>query len=50
MINIKIKDIVYIVEYWEHDSLDIDNNQHILFILSTSKFIDIIVTKENIKK
>ncbi len=50
MLNIKIKDIRYIVEYWERDSLDIDNNQHILFILSTSKFINIAVTKENIEK
>lgn len=50
MLNIKITDIRYIVEYWERDSLDIDDNQHILFVLPASQCIDITVTKENIEE
>jgi len=48
MINLKAEDIRYIVEYWERDSLDIDDNQHILFVLPKQN-LDIIVTKENIE-
>lgn len=48
MLNIKAEDIRYIVEYWEQDSLDIDDNQHILFVLPKQE-LDIIVTKENIE-
>ena len=45
--KIKNEKINYIVEWWEEDSLDIDNNQHILFSLENED-IDIIVTEKNI--
>ena len=42
-----INKIDYIVEWWEDDSLDIDSNQHVLFLLKNED-IDIIVTEKNI--
>lgn len=47
MLNFDIKNLKYIVEWWENDSLDIDNNQHILFVFQKNK-IDILVTKTNL--
>ena len=43
----KNEKINYIVEWWEEDSLDIDNNQHILFSLENED-IDIVITEKNI--
>lgn len=45
--KIKNEKINYIVEWWEEDSLDIDNNQHILFSLENED-IDIVITEKNI--
>ena len=45
--KIKNEKIDYIVEWWEDDSLDIDSNQHVLFLLKNED-IDIIVTEKNI--
>lgn len=47
MIDIKNGDIKFIIEYWEQDCLDIEHNQHILFISDTESY-DITVTKDNI--
>ena len=45
--KIKNEKIDYIVEWWEDDSLDIDSNQHVLFLLKNED-IDIIVTEKNL--
>ena len=45
--KIKNEKIDYIVGWWEDDSLDIDSNQHVLFLLKNED-IDIIVTEKNI--
>ena len=37
--KIKNEKINYIVEWWEEDSLDIDNNQHILFFHLKTKIL-----------
>lgn len=49
MLNFDIKNLKYIVEWWENDSLDIDSNQHILFVFQ-KKEIDILVTKINLSE
>ena len=45
--KIKNEKINYIVEWWDEDSMDIDNNQHILFSLENED-IDIVITEKNI--
>ena len=47
MLNFDIKNLKYVVEWWEDDCLDIDGNQHILFVFQKKKN-DILVTKANL--
>lgn len=49
MIDKKISDIRFVVEFWEQDCLDIESNQHILFFFTT-EYYDITVTKDNIER
>ena len=49
MIDKKISDIRFVVEFWEQDCLDIESNQHILFFFAT-EYYDITVTKDNIER
>lgn len=47
--NIDLHQLTGIVEWWENDSLDIDSNQHVLFIFK-EYWSDILVTDENINE
>ena len=44
-----IRDRISIVEWWENDSLDINSNQHVLFVFK-EYWSDILVTDKNINE
>lgn len=47
--NLDLHQLIGIVEWWENDSLDMDSNQHVLFVFK-EYWSDILVTDGNINE
>ncbi|MBO1689141.1 MAG: hypothetical protein ACLRSX_06825 [Akkermansia sp.] len=47
--DLDLHQLISIVEWWENDSLDIDSNQHVLFVFK-EYWSDILVTDKNINE